>query len=151
MFEPRRKHIRPSTACYGGSFTFVYVDDVRTLQETHLRPSTACHGDSFNFEYVDDVRTSQETHLRPSAACYGGSFTFIYVYYVRTSQETHLRLSAACYGRGGVALPLIAVCLDQIVFSHLLLWVYLLWGSCKVVRSAEIPSRKQCNSCNRHS
>jgi hypothetical protein len=35
MFVPRRKHLRASTACYRDGFTFLYVDDVRTSQETH--------------------------------------------------------------------------------------------------------------------
>jgi hypothetical protein len=47
-----------STACYGDSFTFLYVDDVRTSQEA--RASTVSYGDSFTFLYVDDVCTSQE-------------------------------------------------------------------------------------------
>jgi hypothetical protein len=34
-------------ACYRDSFTFLYVDDVSTLQETHVWASTACCGDSF--------------------------------------------------------------------------------------------------------
>jgi hypothetical protein len=46
--------------CYGDSFTFVYVADVRTSQETRV----GCYGDSFTFLYVADVRTSQETHVR---------------------------------------------------------------------------------------
>jgi hypothetical protein len=81
---------RASTACYGDNFTFLYVD-VRTSQKT--RASTACYGDNFTFLYVDDVRTSQET--RTSTACYGDNFTFLYVN-VRTSQKT--RASTACYG-----------------------------------------------------
>jgi hypothetical protein len=70
-------------ACYGNSFTVLYVDDVHTSQETCLWASTAFYGDSFDFLYVDDVRTSQETHLWTSTACYGDSFTFLYVDYVR--------------------------------------------------------------------
>jgi hypothetical protein len=50
-------------ACNGDGFTFLYVDDVRTSQESHLWASTACYGDSFNLLYINDVRTSQETHL----------------------------------------------------------------------------------------
>jgi hypothetical protein len=46
------------TACYGDSFTFLYLD-VRTSQEAQA--STVCYGESFTFLYVDDVRTSQET------------------------------------------------------------------------------------------
>jgi hypothetical protein len=38
---------------------------VRTSQETHLWTSTASYGDSFPFLYVDDVRTSQETPTGP--------------------------------------------------------------------------------------
>jgi hypothetical protein len=41
---------------------FVYVDDVRTSQETHIWALTACYGDSFTFIYVDDVHGSQKTH-----------------------------------------------------------------------------------------
>jgi hypothetical protein len=33
----------------GDTFTFLYVDDVRTSQETHLLASMVCYGDSFNF------------------------------------------------------------------------------------------------------
>jgi hypothetical protein len=65
-------------ACYGGSFTFLYVDDVRTSQEAHLWAPTADYGDSFTFSYVDDVRTSQEARLWALTACYGDSFTFLY-------------------------------------------------------------------------
>jgi hypothetical protein len=50
-----------STACYGDSFTILYVVDVRTSQQTHA--STVSYGDNFTFLYVDDVRTPQETHV----------------------------------------------------------------------------------------
>jgi hypothetical protein len=52
-------------ACYGDSFTFLCVHDVRTSQDTHLWPSTASYGDSFTRLYVDDVRTSEETYELP--------------------------------------------------------------------------------------
>jgi hypothetical protein len=45
-------------ACYGNSITFLYVDYIRTSQETHLWVSTVCYGDSITFIYADDVRTS---------------------------------------------------------------------------------------------
>jgi hypothetical protein len=86
-----------STVCNGDSFSFCYVEDVRTSQETHLWASTVCNGDSFSFCYVEDVRTSHETHLWASTACYRNSFTFLYVDDVRTSQETHQSASTACY------------------------------------------------------
>jgi hypothetical protein len=38
----------------------------------------------FTFIYIDDVCTSQQTHLWASMACYGYGFTFCYVNYVRT-------------------------------------------------------------------
>jgi hypothetical protein len=60
MFVPHRKHLWPSTACYGDSFAFLHVDYVRTSQEAQLWASTACYGDSFAFLHVDDDRTSQE-------------------------------------------------------------------------------------------
>jgi hypothetical protein len=53
-------HQWDSAAYYGDSIPFVYVDDVRTAQETHLSASTTCEGDSVPFVYVDYVRTVQE-------------------------------------------------------------------------------------------
>jgi hypothetical protein len=58
-------------ACYGDGFTLLYVDYIRTSQET--RASTACYWDSFTFLYVDDVRTSQKTRAVTEVAL---SFTF---------------------------------------------------------------------------
>jgi hypothetical protein len=55
MLVPHRKHLRTSTPCYGDSFTFLYVPDVRTSQETHLWVSKACYGYSFTYLYVDDI------------------------------------------------------------------------------------------------
>jgi hypothetical protein len=46
MFVPHWKHSPPLSAT-GDSFTVLYVDDVRTSQETHPRASTTCYGDSF--------------------------------------------------------------------------------------------------------
>jgi hypothetical protein len=60
---PHRKHVWGSTACYGVSCTFLYVDDIRTSQNAHLWVFTACYEDSFTLLYVDAVRTSEETHL----------------------------------------------------------------------------------------
>jgi hypothetical protein len=64
---------------YGNNFTFAYVDDVCTSQETHLRDSTPCYGNNLTFAYVDDVRTSEGTYLWDSTACYRNSFTFFTV------------------------------------------------------------------------
>jgi hypothetical protein len=50
-------------ACYGDSFTFVYIDYFRSSQETHLWVCSACYVDSFTFVYVDHDRTSQEAHI----------------------------------------------------------------------------------------
>jgi hypothetical protein len=47
-------------ACYVDRFTFLYVDDVRTSQQTHVRAS---YEDNVTFLYVDDTRTSQQTHV----------------------------------------------------------------------------------------
>jgi hypothetical protein len=52
MYVPHRKHT--PLLCYGDSFTFIYVGDVRTSQETYA--STVCYGDSFTFIYVGDVK-----------------------------------------------------------------------------------------------
>jgi hypothetical protein len=65
-------------ACYGNSFTALYVDYVRTSQETRLGASTAGYEDSFTALYVDDVRTSQETRVGASTVCYGDNFTFLF-------------------------------------------------------------------------
>jgi hypothetical protein len=64
------------SACYRDSFTFLYVDDVRTSQKARLWVSMAGYGDSFSFLYVDGVPTSQKTCLWASMACYGDGFTF---------------------------------------------------------------------------
>jgi hypothetical protein len=53
-FVPHRRH-----TYYRDSYTFLYVDDVRTSQETHLQASTACYGDIFTFQYLN-----VELHLR---------------------------------------------------------------------------------------
>jgi hypothetical protein len=74
------------------SFTSLYVDDVRTSQETHLWASKACCWDSFTFLYVDDVRTSPERHLWACTSRYGDRFYSLYIDYVRTSQFTHILL-----------------------------------------------------------
>jgi hypothetical protein len=42
-----------STACYRDSFTLLYVDDVRTAQETRLWTSTGCYRDIFSCSYVE--------------------------------------------------------------------------------------------------
>jgi hypothetical protein len=76
-------------ACYRDSFTFLYIDDIRTSQET----CTGIHGllrDSFTLLHVHDVCTSQETHVWASTACYGDSFIFLCADDVRTSPETRL-------------------------------------------------------------
>jgi hypothetical protein len=79
-----------STAYYGDSFTILYVDDVRTSQETHLWSSTCYYRDSFNLLYVDDVSTSQETHVRSTTACYGVGLVFTYQFFSRVFN--HLRM-----------------------------------------------------------
>jgi hypothetical protein len=49
---PHRKHLWVSTECYGDSFTFLYVDDVRASQETHIWAFTACNDDRFAFFFT---------------------------------------------------------------------------------------------------
>jgi hypothetical protein len=46
---------------------------------TTLWASTTCYENVCNFLYVDDVRTLQETLIMASAAGYGHSFTILYV------------------------------------------------------------------------
>jgi hypothetical protein len=91
MWDPQHVTTLPvPTACYGDSFTLIYVGDIRTSQETHLWVRTACYGDSFTLIYVGNIHASQETHLCVRTACYGDSFTLIYVGNIHTSQETRL-------------------------------------------------------------
>jgi hypothetical protein len=67
-----------STACYRDRVTFLYVDGVRTWQETHLRAFSASYRYSL-FLYIDDVRTWQETRLRASMACYDDRLTLLFM------------------------------------------------------------------------
>jgi hypothetical protein len=76
MFVPYRKHMCVSMACYGDSFTFLCVINIRTPPKTCLWASITCYGDSFIFQYVNDIRTSQETHLCAFTAYYGDSSSF---------------------------------------------------------------------------
>jgi hypothetical protein len=75
---------------------FLYVEDVRTSTETQA--SMACYGNSFTFLYVDDV-TSQETPMGlPWLLSYGDRYRFLYVDDVRTSQETSICLLGLLQG-----------------------------------------------------
>jgi hypothetical protein len=69
------------------TYTFLYVENIRTSLETHLWASTALRGQPY-FLYVDDVRTSQETYIQAFTAGYGDSFTFPYLDDV-CSQKKH--------------------------------------------------------------
>jgi hypothetical protein len=82
-------HYRPPRPVNGIALLFYMY--VHTLQETQA--STACYGTSFSFFCVDNVRTSQQT--RASTACYQDSFIILCVYDVRIAQETRLRASTA--------------------------------------------------------
>jgi hypothetical protein len=79
MFIPHREHAYwPPTACYEDGFTFLYVGDVRTSQETRLLAPTACYEDGFTFLYVNDVHTSKETGLlAPNGMLRGWLYFFI--------------------------------------------------------------------------
>jgi hypothetical protein len=91
MFVPHRKHLWASTDCYGDSFTFLYIDDVRTSQETHLWPSTAYRGIALLFfVYI--------AHLLAFTAHYVDNFSFLYLDYVRTSHETPVGLHGLIRG-----------------------------------------------------
>jgi hypothetical protein len=68
-------------ACYGDSFSILYVADVCTSLEAHA--FTTCYGDSFSILYAADVCTSLEAHA--FTTCYGDSFSILYVADVCTS------------------------------------------------------------------
>jgi hypothetical protein len=95
----------------GDSYTVLYVDDVRTLQETHIWASTACYGNNFTSSYVDDVCTSQETQLWASTALRKHSYepprlvTRMAVWTYHGHKETQLWTSTACYADVSVNLP----------------------------------------------
>jgi hypothetical protein len=89
-------HLWAFTAWYEDSFTILYVDRVRTSQETPVD----LHGllrDRLTSLCINGVCTSQGTHLWASTACYRDSFTILYVDGVRTSHK-HVRASVVCYG-----------------------------------------------------
>jgi hypothetical protein len=65
MFVPHRKHCH---CLLWGWLCILYVDEFRTSQEIHLPPSALFYGNSFTFSYVDDVRTSQEALPLPVMA-----------------------------------------------------------------------------------
>jgi hypothetical protein len=107
VFTPHRKLIYgPPQPLTGITSHFYIVYGVRTSQETHLSVSAACYGDSFTILYVDYVRTSQENHLWAYPACYRDRFTFMYIYDVRTSRETLLWTCTARYGDNSTILIL---------------------------------------------
>jgi hypothetical protein len=58
-------------------YSFIYIDDVRTSEETRICASTTCYGDSITLFYIDDVRTSEETRVCASTTCYGDSCLYI--------------------------------------------------------------------------
>jgi hypothetical protein len=59
------------TDCYGDSFTLCLC---LYFKETILWASTICYGYRLTFLYVNDVRTSQETRILASTTCYGDNF-----------------------------------------------------------------------------
>jgi hypothetical protein len=75
IFVPHRKHLSASMVSYGGSFTFLYVDDVRTSQEAQI--STACYWDSCTF-YMQMMFIPHRKH-RPSVPVTGLALLF-YMY-----------------------------------------------------------------------
>jgi hypothetical protein len=68
MFVPHRKHGPPR--CVTEIALLLYVDDVCTSEETNVWTSMVCYGESFTFVYVDNVRTSQEAWT--TTVRYGG-------------------------------------------------------------------------------
>jgi hypothetical protein len=56
---------------------------------TALYASRDSYGDSFNLLYLDDVRTSQDTQVRAYIACYGDTFTFLCVVSIQNKEKTN--------------------------------------------------------------
>jgi hypothetical protein len=63
--------LQASTACY----CYMKMMFVRHRKRTY-EPPRPVTGRALVFLYVDDVRTSQETYLWASMACYGETFSF---------------------------------------------------------------------------
>jgi hypothetical protein len=86
----------------------VYVDDIRTSQETHIWTSTVCYGDCLTLRHrtysdlTGNTRRaimflSHKKHIRPQRPVTGIALN-LYLVDIRTSQETHVWTSAVCYG-----------------------------------------------------
>jgi hypothetical protein len=87
---------RASIVCYWDGFTCLYVDDVRTSQETRLWASTARYVEALHF-YMYTMFLPHRKHSYGSPLPVAGIALF-YVDYVRTSQKKHLWASTVCYG-----------------------------------------------------
>jgi hypothetical protein len=60
---PHRKHFYGLPQSVTGiNLLFLYVDGVLTIQKIRLWASTVSYRDSFTFLYVEDFCTSQESH-----------------------------------------------------------------------------------------
>jgi hypothetical protein len=63
------------------SLLFLYVDNVRTSEETPLLSSTVCYEDSVYFLYVDDIRIPQEVYIESQRPVTGIALLyFIFTY-----------------------------------------------------------------------
>jgi hypothetical protein len=71
---PQPKHPHGTPRPVTGTSLFLYVDDVRTSQETRPCAVEARYGDRFDLLYVDDACTSQETRPCAVEASYGDRF-----------------------------------------------------------------------------
>jgi hypothetical protein len=57
-----------STTSYGDSFTFLYVDNFRTSQETHLKAFTACY--EVNLIYFNIVYNNRLSRQLNGNCCF---------------------------------------------------------------------------------
>jgi hypothetical protein len=63
MFAPHRKHTDGPPRPVTGIALLSYMHLMFVPHSKQLWACTACYGDSFIFLYVDDVRTSQEARI----------------------------------------------------------------------------------------
>jgi hypothetical protein len=87
MFVPHKKQVWISTGCYRGSFTGLYVDDVRTAQET--RHITVCYGDSFTFYTMYMMFVPHSKHVI-SRSVTGIALIFIRMYMMFVPHRKHM-------------------------------------------------------------
>jgi hypothetical protein len=98
MFVPHRKHTNGHPRPVKGIALFLYIQIMFVHHKKHVWASTPCYGGNFAFLYVDDVRTAQETHglLRGRRAAPECIIVHLWWTHLRRECRHSRRLSDAC-------------------------------------------------------